>query len=91
MLISLSVCKRKLESFDEVAAADSLNEMQNFDIENKMDDKILDNTDNIKDDFEKRNGYLIDRNIFMNAYEDVQNNTGDKDKQIAYDILQKYN
>lgn len=44
-----------------------------------------------KDGFEKRNGYLIDRNIFMNAYEDVENNTGDKDKQIAYDILQKYN
>lgn len=91
MLISLSVCKRNLESFDEVAAADSLNEMQNFDIENEMDDKILDNTDNIKDDFEKHNGYLINHNIFMNAYENVENDTGDKDKQIAYDILQKYN
>lgn len=44
-----------------------------------------------KDTFEKCNGYLISRNIFMNAYEEVWDNTGDKNKQIAYDILQKYN
>lgn len=44
-----------------------------------------------KDDFEKHNGYLINHNIFMNAYENVENNTGDQNKQIAYDILQKYN
>ena len=29
--------------------------------------------------------------IFLNAYEQIENGTGDKDKQISYDILQKYN
>ena len=41
-------------------------------------------------DFENYNGYYIGP-IFQKAYEDVQDNTGDKYKQIAYDILQKYN
>lgn len=40
--------------------------------------------------YDKRGGYT-NANIFLNAYEDVQDGTGDKDKQIAYDILQKYN
>ncbi len=41
-------------------------------------------------DFEDYKGYYIGP-IFQKAYEDVQDNTGDKYKQIAYDILQKYN
>lgn len=40
--------------------------------------------------YDKRGGYSYG-GIFLNAYEDVQDGTGDKDKQIAYDILQKYN
>ena len=40
--------------------------------------------------YDKRGGYT-NANIFLNAYEDVQDGTGDKDEQIAYDILQKYN
>ena len=40
--------------------------------------------------YSKRGGYT-NIYIFLNAYEYVQDKTGDKDKQIAYDILQKYN
>lgn len=40
--------------------------------------------------YDKRGGYS-NGSLFLNAYEDVQDKTGDKDKQIAYDILQKYN
>ena len=40
--------------------------------------------------YDKRGGYT-NGNIFLNAYENVQDGTGDKDQQIAYDILQKYN
>ena len=41
-------------------------------------------------DYDKRGGYS-GGHIFLNAYENVQDGTGDKDQQIAYDILQKYN
>ena len=40
--------------------------------------------------YDKRGGYSCGY-IFLNAYENVQDGTGDKDQQIAYDILQKYN
>ena len=40
--------------------------------------------------YDRRGGYS-NRHIFLNAYENVQDGTGDKDQQIAYDILQKYN
>ena len=38
-----------------------------------------------------RFGGYENAHIFLNAYEQIENGTGDKDKQIAYDILQKYN
>ena len=43
-----------------------------------------------KSNFDKRGGYS-NGVLFLNAYENVQDGTGDKDQQIAYDILQKYN
>ena len=42
------------------------------------------------DNYDQYGGYK-NRSIFLNAYEQIENGTGDKDKQIAYDILQKYN
>ena len=38
-----------------------------------------------------RFGGYENAHIFLNAYEQIENGTGDKDKQISYDILQKYN